>query len=63
MNVEIGGEAVQFPEKEYINGIALAVYELWSKMYTQISNPFWTLRRITVLPFKGLWNLDPLNLL
>jgi hypothetical protein len=27
MNVEIGTEAAQFPEKEYINGICLAVYE------------------------------------
>ncbi len=26
MNVEIGAEAVQFPEKEYITGIAVAVY-------------------------------------
>jgi hypothetical protein len=26
MNVEIGAEAAQFPEKKYINGIALAVY-------------------------------------
>ncbi len=26
MNVEIGTEAAQFPEKEYINGIFLAVY-------------------------------------
>ncbi len=25
MNVEIGAEAAQFPEKEYINGIAPAV--------------------------------------
>ncbi len=25
MNVEIGAEAAQFPEKEYINGIAGAV--------------------------------------
>ncbi len=25
MNVEIGTEAAQFPEKEYINGITLAV--------------------------------------
>jgi hypothetical protein len=25
MNVEIGTEAAQFPEKEYINGIVLAV--------------------------------------
>jgi hypothetical protein len=26
MNVEIGAEATQFPEKEYINGIAFAVW-------------------------------------
>jgi hypothetical protein len=26
MNVKIGAEAAQFPEKEYINGIAFAVY-------------------------------------
>jgi hypothetical protein len=26
MNVEIGAEAGQFPEKEYINGIAFAAY-------------------------------------
>ncbi len=25
MNVEIGSEAAQFPEKEYINGISVAV--------------------------------------
>ncbi len=28
-NVEIGAEAAQFPEKEYINGIAVAVH-MWS---------------------------------
>jgi hypothetical protein len=28
MNVEIGAEAAQFPEKEYINGIAVAVWSL-----------------------------------
>jgi hypothetical protein len=27
MNVEIGAEAALFPEKEYINGIAVAVWE------------------------------------
>jgi hypothetical protein len=26
MNVEIGAEAAQFPEKEYIDGIAFAVH-------------------------------------
>jgi hypothetical protein len=28
MNVKIGTEAAQFPEKEYINVIFVAVYEL-----------------------------------
>jgi hypothetical protein len=28
MNVEIGTEAAQLPEKEYINGIFVAVYSL-----------------------------------
>ncbi len=28
MNVEIGTEAAQFPEKEYINGIFLAVHHI-----------------------------------
>jgi hypothetical protein len=28
MNVEIGAEAALFPEKEYINGIAVAVHLL-----------------------------------
>jgi len=28
MNVEIGTEAAQFPEKEYINGIIVAMYWL-----------------------------------
>ncbi len=27
MNVDIGTEAAQFPEKEYINGIFVAVYQ------------------------------------
>jgi hypothetical protein len=29
MNVEIGAEAEHFPEKEYINGIAVAVQSTW----------------------------------
>ncbi len=28
MNVEIGAEAGQFPEKKYINGIVVAVWRL-----------------------------------
>jgi hypothetical protein len=35
MNVEIGAEAAQFPEKEYINGIAFAV---WVKPMGQMSS-------------------------
>ncbi len=31
MNVEIGAEAALFPEKEYINGIAVAVHVLDKK--------------------------------
>jgi hypothetical protein len=35
MNAEIGAEAALFPEKEYINGIAIAVYirETASEVY------------------------------
>ncbi len=29
MNVEIGAEAAQFPEKEYINEIAVAVHPIF----------------------------------
>ncbi len=32
MNVEIGDEAAQFPEKEYINGIAFAVWFIDSEL-------------------------------
>jgi hypothetical protein len=30
MNVEIGAQAALFPDKEYINGIAVAVYLQWA---------------------------------
>jgi hypothetical protein len=33
MNVEIGAEAAQFPEKEYINEIAVAVYKFKDIIY------------------------------
>jgi hypothetical protein len=36
MNVEIATEAAQFPEKEYINGIFVAVYdklEIWQDFF------------------------------
>jgi hypothetical protein len=34
MNVEIGAEAAQFPEKEYINGIAVAVHVISSEGFS-----------------------------
>jgi hypothetical protein len=33
MNVEIGAEAALFPEKEYINGIFVAVYDVLHFLY------------------------------
>jgi hypothetical protein len=35
MNVEIGAEAALFPEKEIINGIAVAVHR---RLFTSINN-------------------------
>jgi hypothetical protein len=34
MNVEIGTEAAQFPEKEYMNGIFVAVFKRGKKRDT-----------------------------
>jgi hypothetical protein len=39
MNVEIGAEAAQFPEKEYINGIAVAVCAYSSKLLAYLKKP------------------------
>jgi hypothetical protein len=36
MNVEIGAEAAQFPEKEYINGIAFAVWWISSHLFPEV---------------------------
>jgi hypothetical protein len=36
MNVEIGAEAALFPEKEYINGIAVAV-RIWIRRYSVLA--------------------------
>jgi hypothetical protein len=41
MNVEIGAEATLFPEKEYINGIAIAVYRLANALFR--TNDMYTL--------------------
>jgi hypothetical protein len=55
MNVEIGAEAELFPEKEYINGIAVAVHAIHSPFNWRIL----TLIRMTkdekgLAFFKGL---------
>ncbi len=39
MNVEIGAEAAQFPEKEYINGIAVAVCKIFMSLSGVASVP------------------------
>jgi hypothetical protein len=36
MNVEIGAEAALFPEKEYINGIAVAVHTYFQERMKKI---------------------------
>jgi hypothetical protein len=41
MNVEIGTEAAQFPEKEYINNIFVAVYAPAEKADTVNSSYFY----------------------
>ena len=48
MNVETGTEAAQFPEKEYINGIFVAVRTNLMKV-----------RRLTGSSTRGLKRLDP----
>jgi hypothetical protein len=50
MNVEIGAEAALFPEKEYINGIAVAVQQ----------RPFFTFARLERI-FLG-WHIGYLSL-
>ncbi len=47
MNVEIGAEATQFPGKEYINGIAVAVWSVWR--FSQLKAPQNILYRLTKL--------------
>jgi hypothetical protein len=43
MNVEIGAEAAQFPEKEYINGIAVAVWLTMSSFDQRCEVGMWLL--------------------
>jgi hypothetical protein len=46
MNVEIGAEAALFPEKEYINGIAVAV---WGREYRKVFSTVYV-KPVRVLP-------------
>jgi hypothetical protein len=41
MNVEIGAEAAQFLEKEYINGIAVAVRTAKLIVVVEVERNFW----------------------
>jgi hypothetical protein len=49
MNVEIGTEAAQFPEKEYINGIFLAVY-ISAAVGIARSSQLWQMAWSTLFP-------------
>ncbi len=42
MNVEIGAEAALFPEKEYINGIAVAVWVPNTEKICKLYQIVWT---------------------
>jgi hypothetical protein len=42
MNVEIGTEAVQFPEKEYINAMFLAG---WGHVFLKLEHPLFKISR------------------
>jgi hypothetical protein len=47
VNVEIGTEAAQFPEKEYINGIFVAVQLLKIKIKSIVFNLFMKNRKFS----------------
>jgi hypothetical protein len=49
MNVAIGAEAAQFREKEYINGIAVAVQEWKRKLQLKIVSQFCMLKMEQIL--------------
>ncbi len=56
MNVEIGTEAAQFPEKEYVNGIFVAVWSTAGRTYC-IQNNLLSGRWIKTLGVKALDSL------
>jgi hypothetical protein len=53
MNVEIGAEAAQFPEKEYINGIAFAVR--WCTLTCEYLREFSKKFELTLMLFLEAW--------
>ncbi len=58
MNVEIGAEAALFPEKEYINGIAVAVYaKLMASIYKSVGPP---VRDNKLMKVKNIFRNRPL---
>ncbi len=55
MNVEFGTKAEQFPEKEYINGIFVAVWYLVLAWYMVLGSGTWCLVREKITDFwQGL---------
>jgi hypothetical protein len=58
MNVEIGTEAAQFPEKDYINGILYSVWSFFSAKKTRFGEGKTFEKRPN---FSPLNNLDSLN--
>jgi hypothetical protein len=52
MNVEIGAAAALFPEKEYINGIAVAVFDI--KGFSEFKNLFSSVLHIYTEDFRSL---------
>jgi hypothetical protein len=54
MNVEIGAEAAQFPEKEYINGIAVAVYRPVRRHRMDTDTVYLDWRACAATPLSGV---------
>jgi hypothetical protein len=57
MNVEIGSEAAQFPEKEYINGIFLALQFGASHKKTVVTGGWGVIVRQTKGNFIGMQSI------
>jgi hypothetical protein len=53
MNVEIGTEAAQFPEKECTNGISLAVYPMKNFYMYTVKTSKDDLRLVRRIPFPS----------